>query len=69
MLVLEPCCCRELARTCFCARYGARRNARLGVCHLGAPGQAWDGARGVRAGHVRLPGRAQRERSSGHGPT
>ena len=62
VLVLEPCFCRELARTCFCACYGARRAARLGVRHLGTPGQARDGARGVRAGHVRLPGRAQREK-------
>ena len=71
VLVLEPCCCRELAHTCFCARYGARRNARLGVRHLGTPGQARDGARGVRPGHVGLPGRAQRRerRSSGDGPT
>ena len=46
VLVLEPCFCRELARTCFCACYGARRNARLGVRHLSTPGQARDGARG-----------------------
>ena len=29
--------------------------------HLGMLGQGRDGARGVRAGHVRLQGRAQRE--------
>ena len=59
VLVLEPSCCRELARTWFCARYGACRNVRLGVRHLGAPGQARDGARGMRPGQVGLPGKAQ----------
>ena len=59
MLVLVPCCCRELPRTWFCARYGACRNVRLGVRHLGAPGQARDGARGMRPGQVGLPGKAQ----------
>ena len=60
VVVLVPCICRKLARSCVYACHGARCAARFGMRHLGMLGQARDGARGVQAGHVRLQSRAQR---------
>ena len=48
MLVLEPCCCRELARTFFVP---AMVRAAMPGSASAWPG-AQDGARGVRPGHV-----------------